>query len=520
MPEAFTDENGYASFQFCDAELGTQGFSDAFDRYCLESDYILVAFGDDDLNLLAASWVKRRLDRYQIVRNGRHLPPRKAVINFAVESADLCQSLSYRELTSANDVSESDLTSCVFHPFGSLRERYSYRNISISDLEARAWLVDCTHGDLSGYSDRRAFLLNAYNRHQSIASALHYRYKLISVGAIASLSDLSPKKEDGALDALQEIMRRDPQTKNRILWLEHRRWCAYTRTIGYRCPTVSEFLSYSRIVEKVNGKVRFIHKDDSLRLHPCLLECGRNGCCLNGRDVEDYQIPLSPVSDTEPDLGTWLRSGANRFPAGEYDELDLISLYVSKRLLLAAPHGEKPEEGVRQDFKRYDIEIIKNLYLDERKRLIVRALERGNVPLALHYAERYLDTKLKQKNADLFCVGASERGDFVILLSEEELPPCKVLGAQAEGELPFRIVFFPISKKGKSSRNGTLWDFTSHTLLRAGRKTPDLKEKAEERALKEGKRDRKEDKAGAETPEKNADKTSDIRKENFENKNE
>lgn len=152
--------------------------------------------------------------------------------------------------------------------------------------------------------------------------------------------------------------------------------------------------------------------------------------------------------------------------------------------------------------------------------LIVQALERGNVPLALHYAERYLDTKLKQKNADLFCVGASERGDFVILLSEEELPPCKVLGAQAEGELPFRIVFFPISKKGKSSRNGTLWDFTSHTLLRAGRKTPDLKEKAEERALKEGKRDRKEDKAGAETPEKNADKTSDIRKENFENKNE
>ena len=142
--------------------------------------------------------------------------------------------------------------------------------------------------------------------------------------------------------------------------------------------------------------------------------------------------------------------------------------------LLAAPHGEKPEEGVRQDFKRYDIEIIKNLYLDERKRLIVQALERGNVPLALHYAERYLDTELKQKNADLFCVGASERGDFVILLSEEELPPCKVLGAQAEGELPFRIVFFPISKKGKSSRNGTLWDFTSHTLLRAGRKTPDV----------------------------------------------
>lgn len=45
MPEAFTDENGYASFQFCDAEFGTQGFSDAFDRYCLESDYILVAFG-------------------------------------------------------------------------------------------------------------------------------------------------------------------------------------------------------------------------------------------------------------------------------------------------------------------------------------------------------------------------------------------------------------------------------------------------------------------------------------------
>ena len=52
------------------------------------------------------------------------------------------------------------------------------------------------------------------------------------------------------------------QKRHYLAWLEHRRWCAYTRTMGYRFTDA--FGKY--YLERLH------HKNDALKLHPCLVE--------------------------------------------------------------------------------------------------------------------------------------------------------------------------------------------------------------------------------------------------------
>lgn len=457
MPEAFTDESGYCSMNFCEAEYGTAAFTDGFDRYCLDSDYVLVAFGDDNVNLQAAAWVKRRLDTYQAVRQKeKGNPPKRAVINFVVESADLCASLRHEEIRSGNDGIESDDSGCILNPFGSLRERFDYRNIYLSDLEERAWLVDCTHGGVDGESDRRAFLLSSYNFHSSIASALHYRYKLISVGAISDTACLSPQKEEAVIDALESRLKSNEKAKNKLLWLEHRRWCAYMRTIGYRCPTVREFLAYQKLTtEQKGGKKSFAfeHKNDFLRLHPCLVECGKEGMTLKAEDIAAYPFPQAPAGGEEPDFAAWLRGSANAFPSARFDALDLVSLYVSKKI------------GRLKDFKAYDIDIIRNLYLDTRRQLIVRELKKGNFDQALRLCDRLIASSGRENDLlSLYIATVGQQDIAIIFISEEKMG--KLLTERKEGDkVCYRVVAFSRNHKSKESSSYE-WDSEYHKLVR------------------------------------------------------
>ena len=252
MPGIFS-ENGrsYCTVSFLHAEYGTDRFAAQFaEGGGLLSDYVLVALGDDDLNLQAASWIARAIDRSD-PRRSRPVP-----VTFAVESGALCETLAREQRTRGG-------AGCVLHPFGSLESRYHYSNIYMTALESRAWLVDRVHGEST---DRAAFLRDFYKYGSSCAMALHSAYKMVSLGVLRSVdTDI----ED--VDVLSELYERlsDRRCEEALAWLEHRRWCAYMYTLGWRQPSAREFFSYAWNGERLCSDNT---RRDALRFQPCLAE--------------------------------------------------------------------------------------------------------------------------------------------------------------------------------------------------------------------------------------------------------
>jgi hypothetical protein len=56
-----------------------------------------------------------------------------------------------------------------------------------------------------------------------------------------------------------------------MAWLEHRRWNAYMRSMGFRSTCKSEYSVYAAIDNKGS------YKQMDLKLHPCLVECDKKG---------------------------------------------------------------------------------------------------------------------------------------------------------------------------------------------------------------------------------------------------
>ncbi len=141
----------------------------------------------------------------------------------------------------------------------------------------------------------------------------HCHQAVLAAGAF--LSGASPAEVRSLLKASEAEF---PAVFHRLAWLEHRRWCAFMRTEGFRCPTLSEEAAY--IGRLPDGRNAGRHKDLTLLLHPCLVECDQNGL--------------------RPDLLSC--------PEEELDNLDL----ASRRFLTLPAYASKGLETY--DFKIYD----------------------------------------------------------------------------------------------------------------------------------------------------------------------
>lgn len=258
MPEAFNGEHDdYCKFKFFDTVFGTadggqgaggNGFEEVFKANCLGADYVLVALGDDDLNMRAASWVKHTLDRKNLAA------PRCIPVNFAIENSDLCAAIQ-RDARGKGG-------GCILNAFGSVASRYDIGNIISTRLDDFAYSVNCAHDE---GVEKRAFLMDEYKRNSSVASALHLPYKLVTFGKMECNSLFNVKKVNVQASAGDESDELVPR-----YLLEHRRWNAYMRSEGYRCPDTAEFFRMAFNAEgKYDGGK---HKDAELRLHACLLE--------------------------------------------------------------------------------------------------------------------------------------------------------------------------------------------------------------------------------------------------------
>lgn len=287
-----------------DLQIGTFWQStDAAVQDLLNADYFVVALGDDAINISMAEKLRGYLGKKHIEANengGEH----QAVIAYAVFDSQLVHALNQQKQFRSKSSGTADL---YLYAFGNLDQVYSCNNVYMSDNQlwasetgsayARAqWSRNNEHL----LSDTDTHVANNFNRiwsedyenanynhWASLARAMHVKYKVFSLGWIhTSLFDT------GTDTACEEVHRQNVRVqcetyrkmavvtrpkelagndktryeeierkKHVLAWLEHRRWNAFTRTMGYQRVDIKTILAQ-----------RSSHKDMRLKLHACLVE--------------------------------------------------------------------------------------------------------------------------------------------------------------------------------------------------------------------------------------------------------
>ncbi|MBQ1233012.1 MAG: hypothetical protein IIX86_05730 [Clostridia bacterium] len=176
-----------------DVEVGTKKFADHIAQL-KDASFVLVSLGNDDLNIQTAVSLRIMFERL-------HIHPTIYAVVYNDQLAECLQ----------------DLTNYKGQPYnirtiGGLKASYSENVILHSALEKDALAIHLAYGDTE-----QNFYAHEYNYNSSTASALHNRAraKLQVNGAHLPIE----QRSEAQLKKLDD--------------LEHRRWNAYMRSIGY-----------------------------------------------------------------------------------------------------------------------------------------------------------------------------------------------------------------------------------------------------------------------------------------------
>ncbi len=299
---------GRVRYQQCDAKSSEfmKCFESAQDSI-FETDYFLVALGSDDDNILIANTINRNIahkhysvnNRYGMSANGID---RKIVLAYVVFDPDLADTLN--KSNTANFIAKG--LKVHSKAVGNLRDVNSVKNVFMDEYEKEVWAAHEAYVKIQNAQKedevplkineaKRAKihtkrLKDDYNYWSSLARRLHFKYKIFSTSEMFPQSVTIPSAFDHSdaesyKEAVQKSAqnyvkfitgtlrkdRTDDEKKieflHKLAWLEHRRWCAFLRTQGFRYT--SDYDSYAKDVGS--------YKQLDVKLHPCLVECDMKG---------------------------------------------------------------------------------------------------------------------------------------------------------------------------------------------------------------------------------------------------
>lgn len=295
------DEEGnknkaYCKVRYVQSDLKIGGFWNNIDdntQSLLNADYFVVSLGSDSDNISIAEKLRRYIGKRNI-ENKTAKDNKKAVIAYAVFDSELSEVLNEQKCFGAS----SDGCDVYMHAFGSLEQVYSCDNVYMS--KNLLWANETGNAYMNGsyeYSHRmdnrvrigeriEDFENSNYNYWANLARVLHVKYKVFSLGWIKTSVFMYSSEEEcekhranvkaqcnlfrslavayeHQFVSEDECRKRDDLElkKHCLAWLEHRRWCAFTRTMGYQHIDIEKILEH-------NGS----HKDMQLKLHACLSE--------------------------------------------------------------------------------------------------------------------------------------------------------------------------------------------------------------------------------------------------------
>ena len=312
------DQDPYAQIRFYSMDREGTSLDTLFSAnpQLQDCNYVLTAVDNGPKNYNIAQWLYRRYTQFHL----------KAGFNpvrlfYIVEDDYLCGAM--------NATGKKHLVA-----FGRLSDRFSTRNVFTPELEDRA---------VHGGSKSEKFLRSEYDRRSKTSSALHARYKVFSVapdlldgetGRICTgRAGLTRQMLREELDLRYRDYRKseDPEEldgRDYLAWLEHRRWNAYTFSIGYSHPSPEELDAYFYQDETSTGV-----KSMSMKLHGCLVD---SRCTHRPISQEAWQ-------GTEPSDG--------------YDELDQLSIRFNQMMRTKFHQEMKVVEERREDMEKYLKEI-------------------------------------------------------------------------------------------------------------------------------------------------------------------
>ncbi|MBR7165010.1 MAG: hypothetical protein IKD18_01910, partial [Clostridia bacterium] len=254
----------------------------------LGSDYYVVALGNDADNISVAEKLRCLVGKAHLEKKAG-AEKDHTVIAYAVFDSKVAEVLNQERLYACCTPEENDIYT---YAFGSLDSVYSCDNVYMTQSRLLAEETGARYEKehrasyLSDHKKRAENEDRNYSYWSNMAKALHVKYKIFSLGWIEkSVFDgvdaqkaeakkqflrykkmaLADGKGSVIFEGESEIPRLAEQ-KELLAWLEHRRWCAYTRAEGYRYT--SETIKNLDLNEEN-------HKNMPLKLHPCLVEAER-----------------------------------------------------------------------------------------------------------------------------------------------------------------------------------------------------------------------------------------------------
>ncbi len=285
------------------------------------SDYFIIALGSDEEDFAAADKIRRIVGADHMYRR----PENRTVIAYVIYDPDLCRTLNRAPFH--RYVPGSAEPDVFMRAFGDLDHVYGYANVFMEDTADAAYEMRMIYDGSDPRKKSEKRFRDIYTYRANIARRVHRRVKAFAAlpQTPSVFADGDEEKHAGTLRALDAAFTKRVREgaapggsdKRKLLHglacAEHRRWNAYIRSQGFRCPPGNDFGRYAKCAD-LSGHDEGSHKYVPLKMHPCLVECDP------GRGIFDFDRYFDENGLYKGDA-----AGDSFLPEGEGDLLDDVS---------------------------------------------------------------------------------------------------------------------------------------------------------------------------------------------------
>ena len=205
--------------------------------------------------------------------------------------------------------------------FGTIRDQYA-PSFAEDDQVSFGWM---TEGKWAQYFGQKADFVDAdYRNRSSKAAALHLSAKMYALGLAGPAGRAGEYKQE-LLTAFSHFLAdeklREEKTED-IAELEHRRWNAYIRSVGFIRAGIEEWMDYYEELDQAGKTLPVETKDPKRALHTCLVERSRDY-----HDLTTYLLPQTDPAERNWDKIREQYEKARKAQAsGVLDEFDVVSV--------------------------------------------------------------------------------------------------------------------------------------------------------------------------------------------------
>ena len=288
-PELLNDE--YA-LDFITADVTSVDFENALKANCSAATYIVVALGNDSLNIQTALYLRSFYLRQD--SNFINEPKIYVQINSNIKSLVTANLTAIeREKINRKDWSLDSKNAQNYNliPFGTATECYSYDFIINPPIEKISINAHSAYEQI--FSEQtptkeqllEGYNLNEINKNSNRANAIHLLYKLFLLGyKIKPFENATQEEISKSKILVEELSQKlnDEKILQKMSYIEHERWMAYMRGEGYISATIEQ----ANIYKQTAGSHKYIRAKMNACI--CSWEDLDNVCQAFDSKIKDY----------------------------------------------------------------------------------------------------------------------------------------------------------------------------------------------------------------------------------------